>query len=217
MKSILNLATFTIFLAICMISCSSNKTSQIDVDSIPLTLEEIIDEHHEDEGKVIADLNFFISKKDYEKNEDQYFKSIKDDRLNRFLIGNYEAMSNPKKYFDNDSLYYVEFQGQPYNYKDYNGSLINQYKEIAELYKSKYGHPSFQIASFPNSYEVSEGYYHELSRWDLGKRTISIRLSEWHGMFCINLAIFRNDIENRIKERKNMESQTRQSAAASVI
>lgn len=209
--------TFLIHLSLFLLCSCGNKDRQPGgEDSLP-AVEEEPQVNYEDEDKVIADLKFFVSKKDYDKNQCKYLASIKHEKLNDYMIGNYMAMASPKTAFENDSLYYLEFRGQPYQSKDFEGDLAHQYKDLFDLYKSKYGYPSFKVSSFPKSYEMREGYYQELARWDLGKRTISIRLSEWVGMYCINLSIYRNDIMQGINYKKHRETDKKRKSAYSEI
>lgn len=201
-------------------SCGNTQTQtkSIDTADIEVVVVEKAPEHHPGEDTIIADLPFFISEKDFEKNEQKYLGKILNKNQYEYHIGNYNAsLYASGSRFENDSLYYVEFAGQSYDIDDYEGKLIPQYKELLKIYESKYGKPIFQITSIPRPYETNDGYYYELSRWDLGKRTISIRLSAESYGYRINLAIFRNDINNRVKERKQKESKERQESAASVI
>lgn len=199
-------------------SCGNTQTKPADTTDIEIEVVEKATEHHPEEDKVIADLSFFISKNDFKKNEKKYLEKIFDEKLNKYHIGNYDAVAYAtNSYFENDSLYYVEFEGQSYDIDNYEGKLIPQYNELRKIYESKYGKPIFQIISFPRSYETNDGYKYELSRWDLGKRSISIKLAAGSTSHRINLAIFRNDINDRIKERKQKESKERQESAASVI
>lgn len=199
-------------------SCGNTQTNPADTTNIEIEVVEKAPEHHPDEDKVIADLSFFIPKKDFKKNEKKYLEKIFDEKLNRYHIGNYDAVAfATKSYFENDSLYYVEFEGQSYNINNYERELIPKYNDLRKTYESKYGNPTFQITSFPRSYETNDGCKYVLSRWDLGKRSISIKLAAGSTSYRINLAIFRNDINDRVKEREQKESKERQESAASVI
>ena len=198
-------------------SCGNTQTQtkSIDTADIEVVVVEKAPEHHPGEDTIIADLPFFISEKDFEKNEKKYLKKITDN-VGWYNIGEYGA-TNASSQFENDSLYYIEFNGHSREIDDYDGRLIPDYKTLLKIYESKYGKPTFQITSIPRPYETNDGYYYELSRWDLGKRSISIRLSAESYGYRINLVIFRNDINNRVKERKQKESKERQESAASVI
>jgi len=68
---------------------SSSADDTVSEDSIPAIIEEVKAEHHEDEGKVIADLNFFINEKDFDKNKDKYLADIRNEHLMQYNIGNY--------------------------------------------------------------------------------------------------------------------------------
>lgn len=203
-------------------SCNGNKqnSNQTDIDSIRVV--EPIDNHDSkkffDEHKVIADLNFFITKEDFSKNERNYLSSMWREDWLAYFVGDYNAGYNPDAYFENDSLYYINFKGRSFDIEDYNGKLKSQYKKLNKLYTSKYGRPDFETYSFPALYDTNPGYYHELSRWDLGKKTISIRLSENSShYFHIELVIYRNDIEKRVRDRKEKESKEQQSSASAII
>ena len=140
-------------------SCGNTQTKPVDTTDIEIEVVEKAPEHHPEEDKVIADLSFFISKKDFEKNEKKYLEKLFDEKLNKYHIGNYDAVAYAtNSYFENDSLYYVEFEGQSYDIDNYEGKLIPQYNELRKIYESKYGKPTFQITSFPRSYETNDGY-----------------------------------------------------------
>lgn len=195
---------------------SSSADDTVSEDSIPAIIEEVKAEHHEDEGKVIADLNFFINEKDFDKNKDKYLADIRNEHLMQYNIGNYQA-TWVSGYFENDSLYYVEFKGQPFDIDDYETRLIPQYKELVNLYKSKYGAPSSERSTFPESYETKDGNTYLPSQWNLGKRTISIGLKDQSPYYMINLQIYRNDITERINKRSEIEKQANRKSAESVI
>lgn len=204
--------------AIILLGLSSCNNAQSYKERNADTLISIIEEtpeYHLDEDKVIADLHFFISEKDFEKNKSKYLKQITDN-IGWYKIGEYGS-SNISSMFENDSLYHIEFNGHFREIEDYERKLIPEYKDLLKTYESKYGEPRFQSDSFPKSYEMDEGYYYELSRWDLGKRTISIRVSQKSYMYQINLVIYRNDIDNRIKERHKNQSEENRVSASSVI
>lgn len=202
-------------LSSCANTQSSSNNDTVVEDSIPPIIEAPV-EHHEDEGKVIADLNFFINEKDFDKNKDKYLADIRNEHLMQYNIGNYQA-TWVTGYFENDSLYYVECKGQPFDIDDYEKRLIPQYKELVNLYKSKYGNPSFERSTFPECYETKDGNTYLLAQWDLGKRTISIGLKEQSPYYMVNLQIYRNDITKRINERTEKERQANRKSAETVI
>lgn len=201
-----------------LLSCGRTKNEDnVGVDSIITEEVKAINKDHSDQDKVIADLKFFISKHDFENNSEKYLKDIKDKRLSNYNIGRYTAMAYPKAGYENDSLYYVEFRGQPYDFSKYDSDTREQYLSLIDLYKSTYGEPDYMVGSMPSSYSIGTGASQELARWDLGKRSISIRISEWNGFHCINLTIYRNDIMERITKRKSEEYKTKQESASSLI
>lgn len=198
-----------------IMSCTNvrNSKNNVVVDSVDVVEE--TPRHYQDEDKVIADLKFFISEKDFDRNEDKYLKPITD-KNGWYYIGNLWISSVSKK-FENDSLYYVSLVGHACEADDFNSEVIPEYNELLKIYQTKYGNPSFQEYSFPEPYEISDGCYIELSRWDLGKRTISIRLVASSYWYKIRLDIFRNDINDRVEKRQRKQDKGRQTSAASVI
>lgn len=202
-------------LSSCAKTQSSSKNDTVVEDSIPPIIEAPA-EHHQDEDKVVAELKFFINEKDFDKNKDKYLADIRDVHMMRYNIGNYEA-TWAHGFFENDSLYYVKFSGQPFDIDDYDSELVPQYKELYGIYKSKYGIPTFERSSFPECYETNDGHEYLLAKWDLDKRTISIGLEERSPYYMINLQIYRNDITERINQRSEKEQQTNRQSAESVI
>lgn len=199
--------------------CSEKQEVQaeVDVEPVEVCAEEPSPTHHEDEDKVIADLSFFISEKQWNDGKnDLYLAKIRDEHMLRYTIGNYEATwASPS--FENDSLYFVLFSGQPFKHDDYESRMIQQCKSLLQSYTTKYGDPDFLRPSFPTYYELKEGYFYEIARWDLGQRTISIRIAQESYYYKTNLAIFRNDFTKRIKAREAKAARERQEAANDVI
>lgn len=202
-----------------IVACGNNQTAKtvesdtIVEDSIP-TIIEPSPSFAEEEGKVIAELNFFISEKDFDKNKDKYLADIRGSY--DYEIGTY-ICSHVDGQFENDSLYYVTFIGQPYESDDYRRETIRQYQDLVKLYKSKYGDPSYEVSDFPECYELSEGESYYLANWDLGNRKIHISLKDRSPYYSLNLSIYRDDIARRIKDRYEKEHIANKKDAKSVI
>ena len=210
---------FSVFAFTGLVACGnsqSTKTVESDTiieDSIPPIIEPS-PSFAEDEGKVIADLNFFISEKDFDKNKDKYLADIRGSY--DYEIGTY-ICSHVDGQFENDSLYYVTFIGQPYEADDYTRETIRQYQDLVKLYKSKYGNPSYEVSDFPECYELSEGESYYLADWDLGNRKIQISLKDRSPYYSLNLSIYREDIARRIRDRYEKEHNANKKDAKSVI
>ena len=198
-----------------IMSCTNVRDSKNNVVVDSVNVVEEAPRHYQDEDKVIADLKFFISEKDFDKYKDKYLKPITD-KNGWYYIGNLWISSVSGK-FENDSLYYVSLVGHACEADDFNSDVIPEYNELLKIYQKKYGNPSYQEYSFPEPYEISDGCYRELSRWDLGKRTISIRLVASSCWYKIQLDIFRNDINERVENRQRKQDEERQTSTASVI
>ena len=216
---------YTLTLSLCLVcSCGENKQEKQNLEAERMLVEQIdsIQNHKRnaairDEGKVVADLKFFISKADFYKNKESYLSSIKSDKssIKNYYIGNFECdplIGGAK--FDNDSLYSVTFESTVYDSDSFQ-AMIPVYKDLFSLFEDKFGEPDFKAPGFPKLYEISKNQLNELARWDLGKRSISIRVSERYGNYHIDLVIYRNDIEDRIHiENKNTARERRESASS---
>lgn len=202
---------FTIF--VMLISCTGRQNlgnpSDIDADSdTACVIEANVDSldlqtnlYHKDEGKVLADLNFFISEKDFDKNADKYLQNLGDAPFHK--IGSFE-FGKPTGYFMNDSLYYVICKGYLCESTDYDRELSCQYDDLVRIYSNKYGKPTY-VPSFPERDKVEESSSYYLVDWELGQREIQVSVHYSDYRYWIELRISRKDFTIRNAQRYEQE------------
>lgn len=167
------------------------------IDSLDLKA----DEHHKDEGKVLADLNFFISEKDFDKNVDKYLQNLGESPFHK--IGLFE-FGKPTGSFMNDSLYYVVCKGYLSDSSKFDSELARQYDDLVRTYSNKYGEPAY-VPSFPERDKVQDYNPYYLAHWSLGQREVQISVHCSDYQYWIELSIYRKDFTKRNAELYEQE------------
>jgi hypothetical protein len=167
----------------------------------------------EEENKVLGDLRFLISKEEYYRNAEKYFAPYKGNY--GYHIGNYEFFLYRDVFFE-DKLYYIQLLGSHVKYEDYDDGVPRDFRSIYDVYHAKYGDPDIRI-SIPANYELKTGHSYRIAEWRIGRKTVQIRLVEDRYSYRIDLDIFRSDIVDRLKEKKQSEESAKTEAAVDLI
>lgn len=165
-----------------------------------------------EQDKAINEIKFGITKKVFNKAKDRFMKktALKNDEFYKNAaiitnkIGEYGFISLDG-WFHNDSLYLIELQGCIIGYDEYQRAMPDQYTALIELLKSKYGEPKKNLG-LPSWTEVEKGYFIRCAIWQIGNKTIEVRISCKGTYYTLNLAVFKLDIEKVIEAENEFQS-----------
>lgn len=173
----------------------------------------------DEEDKVIGDVKFFVSEKDWNKNSDKYFKSLqnKDKSISApfYMVGNYGFFTKYPS-FHNDSLYSVQLRGNIHSYEYYDYEVPKAFKAALELYSQKYGKPDV-IRELPAFHNTPNNSYVTLASWQVGPKKITIELNCGSSDYSVDVCITRTDILEIVKKEKAAQQASRTAADADVI
>ena len=178
-----------------------NKKEQAKKDSII----------HFEQGKVIGDILFGITKKEFDKKENYFRKKCEViDWVSggytsyKYKIGDYKFSQIWGDYY-NEKLYFVQIIGDPIHYEDYKSRMKDQAVAIYQVFNNKYGVPNEDIG-IPEWHRTEKGYSYLVSNWIVGTKKIELRVQNDGIYYHLNINIYQPEISTRIEgERKAKE------------
>jgi len=198
-------------------SCSNNKSTGYVSSSNSFDLSRnkaIKDSVHKDsvvkdsvakleESKVIDDIKFGITKIDYDKRVERFYKKSEKPyySITKKYIGDYEY-SLINGLFDNNKLYYVYVNGASINYEKYKSELLDQVQFLNLMLQKKYGKNKYGDGP-PEWHKTEKGYNYLAYGWEIGKKSIEIRVSNNGIYYTCDLKIYLPDIERAVDVREN--------------
>ncbi|SHE46335.1 hypothetical protein [Pedobacter caeni] len=149
------------------------------LDSIKKDSIEVAKKHKVDENKVIGSIVFGISKGEYNKRETAFFKETKykpwsNSDLDRNKIGDYK-FERITPFFNENKLYKVVVHGRFIHYEEYNSEMNEQVTALKRMLVGKYGEPR-EGQGAPEWHTTEEGYTYLAYRWEIGAKTIEMRV-----------------------------------------
>ncbi|WP_347840485.1 hypothetical protein [uncultured Draconibacterium sp.] len=165
-----------------------------------------------EEKIAIANINFEISKKEFDKQKSQYLKRLDSSPYPSYHIGQYGFSDIYGSFYDN-KLYYVSLWGKNIKYDDYDSRMQNQYNSLMSVLKEKYGEPNSE-EGLPKWNELNKGDIASCSSWELGNKDIDV-IVRCNGVeYNLLLNINRTDIaEQEYQARKKQEAESSKTAA----
>ncbi|MDP3352340.1 MAG: hypothetical protein Q8S44_01190, partial [Flavobacteriaceae bacterium] len=159
-----------------------------------------------EQGKVIGDIVFFMPEKEV-KSKIEIFRK-KNKRPDKFLgkpyydeyIGEYKYIQMLDLYYKG-KLYELHIYGNSTIWENYDSDVPKQIKNITDVVKQKYGEPDFHNELEPR-YSLNNGQSYLINRWEIGKKTIEVRVEDNGGFYNVNVSIFLPEIREKIKEEK---------------
>ncbi|MDE7462143.1 MAG: hypothetical protein K2M88_03185 [Muribaculaceae bacterium] len=220
--STLAILILTLSLASPLVSCSNSTKQENSIanDSIVAinNKAQIIAERAEkfkaEDDKVLGNIKFFISQKEWEKNINENLSEFRNpDRsigASYYIIGNYGFFTSYPAFY-NDSLYKVQIRGTFAYHDDYAAKIPADYKAIMDLLTIKYGEPDESI-ELPKFHQTPSDGLIPLAAWQVGPRMISVVLNCDNAKYGIDLFIYRKDIADR-KDKENQEKANQRTEA----
>lgn len=188
MKNIL----FMLCLAFMAISCNPRKETKLPEtekqDSKTFS--------NEDQLKVVGDINFFITKKDFEAKKEIFLEQSDNKSTTGlgYIFGKYEFLRVDGS-FVNDSLIYVSLVGLIYK-DSFTPRFETQYNYLYSMIQQRYGDPT-EKQKLPDEYELIRDKSKICDLWIIGDKYVIIKALYEYGSYFLNLDIVRMDIVGR--------------------
>ncbi|WP_167613469.1 hypothetical protein [Maribellus sediminis] len=165
-----------------------------------------------EEKIAIANINFEISKKEFNTQKSQYLKRLDSSPYPSYHIGQYGFSDIYGSFYDN-KLYYVSLWGNDIKYDDYDSRMQQQYNSLMSVLKEKYGEPKSE-KGLPKWNELNKGDIASCSSWELGNKDIDV-IVRCNGVeYNLLLNINRTDIaEQEYQARKKQEAESSKTGA----
>ena len=213
MKKQLTLLALPIASIILMASCTSQSaetksSSKPVIDTVKLkdSLAKV-ELKKADENKVIGDIEFGITEKVFDKQSAKFIKSLTTE-INGYVykLGNYQFRKIEGS-FEDSKLYRANVIGYLQHYEEYESNLIPQVETLKTMLVGKYGDPSERNGA-PAWHTTQNGYSYLAYRWEIGSKTIEIRVTDRELYYTADLEIYQPKIQEAIAQRaikKDME------------
>jgi hypothetical protein len=188
-------------------SCESRKkikigTSLLDTPSSVVTKKYSDSLVKNEEDKVIGNIMFGISEKEYRIEKKKFENATKKQQkiasitIDEYFIGNFEYFQMID-HFDSGKLYRLEIQGTPVSWDDYEGEISNRISAIQEVIMQKFRKPEIEN-SIPKMYEMEKGYTYLISAWDVGTKRIEIRIQDNQTIYIPYILIYKPSIQEKL-------------------
>lgn len=207
-------------------SCSSNPEYEKQrnvalgiVDSVELaketaTKDSIQQFHNKEQNKVISDIEFGITKKQFQKLSEKYENTHVKDNI-YYTIGDY-VFSRMDGYYYKDKLHEVDFDGDLINYKYYDTQLLEQVRVLKSIISNKYG-PSTYGDGPIESYRTQEDRSYLAYGWTVGTKEIQIKIRNRGVYYSVDMEIFQMPIRKIINEEYQKKQDSTASKAANTL
>jgi hypothetical protein len=200
------LTVSAIFLALTLLMACSNdpKSTQepavIDSAKIKDSLSRTAIKK-EDQHKVLGNIVFGISEQQFETDLDKFKNTLEHNEFKTsFVIGDY-IFSDIEGSFDNNKLYKLTTSGDFIPYERYKEELLPQVEILKALIFKSYGKPHAGTGA-PASQNTDKGYSYLAYSWNIGSKTIEIRVTNRDLYYSADLKIYQPAIEDLIVKRE---------------
>ena len=183
---------------------TDTKTNVVVVDSIALKKAELI----KNEGiKAIGNINFFISKEEFDKQENLFKEQLKttDIYKNGYFLGDYNFWNITGSFF-NDSLFNVHMIGARIQYDDYNYRMPKQYESLLSILTEKYGLPD-EKKELPAWSDMSNNSTWILAEWNLGFKKLFVIINCLGVDYRLDFFYYVPEVANRKKQAEKEQTE----------
>lgn len=118
-------------------------------------------------------------------------------------IGEYEYLSINAFYY-NKGLYEIKVQGSSFTWEKYDRNIPEQLSYITDIINQKYGEPDTH-SPLRDMSSMEVGYSYLVNQWQVGGKTIDVRVESIGRRYSVNVVIFLNEVRNIIKKSKEEE------------
>lgn len=208
-------------ISLLMISCgnsSQKKTGWVSAHNLEVKMTKRDSLIATESDKAIANINFFISEQEFEKQKEIFYSDFSVDGdygLTDYKIGDYQFFQI-EGLFDDGELYAIIIRGYPVSHEYYDTDIRRRYFAIFNIFKAKYGDISFH-SMIPDWHETTSGYSYTISRWELGKRWVELRISDRGTSHGVDVYIFRKDIKEKLDAAQKEEIENNAKSAIDKI
>ncbi len=158
-----------------------------------------------EQNKAINEIMFGINEKEFERAKTSFMNKTRiRKQIVMNMIGDYRFERLYGKFHDH-GLYFIELTGCNFDYDEYDIRMPQQYRALIDLLESKYGSPE-TTNGMPKWTEVEKGYFWRCSIWEIGSKTIEVRVACQGTYFTLDLAVFKPKIENLIETEEELKS-----------
>jgi len=162
-----------------------------------------------EQNVALGDILFDISEKEFNKRKGVFLKKCrlpeyefyKGLTIITYKLGEY-GFGDMYGWFYRDSLYNIRLRGPIVDYDEYDRIMPDQFEALMNLLKAKYSEPSSYLG-LPKWNELEKGYFRRCAIWNIGSKTIEVRISCEGVKYYLNLEVYKPETEIRIQKEKD--------------
>lgn len=204
-----------------IIACDSERRNsyqsiQHEQDSIAQLKKDSAEKfYNKEQNKIIGDIEFGITEKQFKKLSEQFDAKNYDNELIKHKIGDY-YYSTIQGYYYNNKLHEVDIMGSYIDYNDYNTVLINQVSLLKDIISKKYG-PNSYGQGLIAGYSIEKDQSRLVYGWSVGTKDIHIRIANRGLYYSVDLEIFQPKIREIINKEFDKKKDSTSSKASEVL
>ncbi len=156
-----------------------------------------------EQNKVLADITFGMSIEEYLKKKEKFMDKTKyleyewSNSIFANKIGDYKFQDIYGDFHDG-KLYKIEIKGDLIHYNYYDIEMPKQVDAIKLPYIEKYGEP-IKHFDIPKWHTMDNGYTYLVDRWEIGTKTIELRIERTGSYNQLYIKIFQPEVVEKIK------------------